>query len=82
MTLVEFFETIAKQNFSGVDTLTFVLVDVILMLLVLMPAARLLGFRSQPAKSLAPQPASVTESSNLAFLNLYTKEVNHFKPTR
>jgi hypothetical protein len=30
MTLIEFFETIAKQNFSGIDSLTFVLAVVIL----------------------------------------------------
>jgi hypothetical protein len=82
MTLVEFFETIAMQNFSGIDTPTFVLVGTILMLLVLMPAARLLGFRSQPAESLAPQPASVAESSNQTILNLFSKGINRVKPTR
>jgi len=82
MTLVEFFETIVKQNLSGIDTLTFVLVGAILMLLVLMPAARLLGFRSQSIESLAPQPASVAVSSNQTIPNLLSKGINRVKPTR
>ncbi|MFC2029973.1 bile acid:sodium symporter family protein [Chloroflexota bacterium] len=38
---------VATQNFSGTNTLPFVLVGVVLLLLVLLPAAKLLGKRSE-----------------------------------
>jgi len=38
---------VATQNFSGTDTLPFVLVGVVVMLLVVLPAARVLGRRSE-----------------------------------
>ena len=38
---------VATQNFSGTDTLPFVLVVVVVMLLVVLPAARVLGRRSE-----------------------------------
>ena len=40
---------VATQNFSGTNTLPFVLVGVVLLLLVLLPAAKLLGKRSETA---------------------------------
>jgi predicted Na+-dependent transporter len=40
---------VATQNFSGTDTLPFVLVGVVLMLLILLPVAKLLGIRSESA---------------------------------
>jgi BASS family bile acid:Na+ symporter len=40
---------VATQNFSGTDTLPFVLVGVVLLLLVLLPIARWLGKRSEAA---------------------------------
>ena len=38
---------VATQNFSGTDTLPFVLVGVVLLLLVLLPVAKRLGMRSE-----------------------------------
>ena len=38
---------VATQNFSGTDTLPFVLVGVVLMLLILLPVAKRLGARSE-----------------------------------
>jgi hypothetical protein len=40
---------VATQNFSGTNTLPFVLVGVVLMLLILLPFARRLGARSEAA---------------------------------
>jgi predicted Na+-dependent transporter len=40
---------VATQNFSGTDTLPFVLVGVVLMLLILLPVAKFLGRRSEAA---------------------------------
>jgi predicted Na+-dependent transporter len=40
---------VATQNFSGTDTLPFVLVGVVLMLLILLPVAKRMGARSQSA---------------------------------
>ena len=40
---------VATQNFAGTNTLPFVLVGVVLLLLVLLPAAKLLGKRSETA---------------------------------
>jgi predicted Na+-dependent transporter len=40
---------VATQNFSGTDTLPFVLVGVVLMLLILLPVAKRLGIRSESA---------------------------------
>ena len=40
---------VATQNFSGTDTLPFVLVGVVLLLLVLLPIAKFLGKRSEAA---------------------------------
>ena len=45
---------VATQNFSGTDTLPFVLVGVVLLLLVLLPIARWLGKRGEAA----PAPAA------------------------
>jgi predicted Na+-dependent transporter len=42
---------VATQNFSGTDTLPFVLVGVVLMLLILLPVAKRLGKRSEAAAS-------------------------------
>jgi len=41
---------VATQNFSGTNTLPFVLVGVVLLLLVLLPVAKLLGKRSEAEK--------------------------------
>ncbi len=49
---------VSAQNFSGTNTLTFVLVAAILMLLILMPTARRLGARSQAAPAATPQLAT------------------------
>jgi len=52
---------VATQNFSGTDTLPFVLVGVIVMLLVVVPVAKRMGMRSEagaPAESPATPPAS------------------------
>jgi BASS family bile acid:Na+ symporter len=46
---------VATQNFSGTNTLPFVLVGVVLLLLILLPIAKLLGKRSEAAG--APTPA-------------------------
>lgn len=40
---------VATQNFSGTDTLPFVLVGMVLMLLILLPGAKFLGARSEAA---------------------------------
>ena len=40
---------VATQNFSGTDTLPFVLVGVVLVLLILLPIAKRMGARSQAA---------------------------------
>jgi hypothetical protein len=40
---------VATQNFSGTDTLPFVLVGVIIMLLVVIPAAKRMGNRNEAA---------------------------------
>jgi BASS family bile acid:Na+ symporter len=45
---------VATQNFSGTDTLPFVLVGVVLMLLILLPFARFLGARGRADKAPAP----------------------------
>jgi predicted Na+-dependent transporter len=42
---------VATQNFSGTDTLPFVLVGVVLMLLILLPVAKRMGARSEAAPS-------------------------------
>jgi BASS family bile acid:Na+ symporter len=42
---------VATQNFSGTDTLPFVLVGVVLMLLILLPVAKRMGARSEAAAS-------------------------------
>ena len=41
---------VAGLNFAGTDTLPFLLVGVIVMLLVLLPAAKVLGGRNAPAR--------------------------------
>jgi BASS family bile acid:Na+ symporter len=46
---------VSAQNFSGTDTLSFVLVAAILLLLVLLPVAKRLGARAETAA-----PSSVT----------------------
>ena len=40
---------VAAQNFSGTNTLSFILVAAILLLLILLPTAKRLGARSQPS---------------------------------
>jgi predicted Na+-dependent transporter len=45
---------VATQNFSGTDTLPFVLVGVVLMLLILLPFARSLGARGRADEAPAP----------------------------
>jgi predicted Na+-dependent transporter len=47
---------VSAQNFSGTNTLSFVLVGAILLLLILLPTARQLGARSAAAAA-GPQPA-------------------------
>ena len=42
---------VATQNFSGTDTLPFVLVGTVLMLLILLPVAKRLGARSESTVS-------------------------------
>jgi predicted Na+-dependent transporter len=42
---------VATQNFSGTDTLPFVLVGVVLMLLILLPVAKRMGVRSEAGSS-------------------------------
>jgi predicted Na+-dependent transporter len=52
---------VATQNFSGTDTLPFVLVGTVLMLLILLPIAKRMGARSQagaPAESPVTPPVS------------------------
>ena len=46
---------VATQNFSGTDTLPFVLVGVIVMLLVVIPAAKRMGARSEASVTPVPQ---------------------------
>jgi BASS family bile acid:Na+ symporter len=45
---------VATQNFAGTDTLPFVLVGVIVMLLVVVPAAKRMGMRSEASEAAAP----------------------------
>jgi BASS family bile acid:Na+ symporter len=45
---------VSAQNFSGTNTLSFVLVAAIVLLLILLPAARRLGARRE-----APTPAAL-----------------------
>ena len=52
---------VATQNFSGTNTLPFVLVGVVLLLLILLPAAKLLGKRSETA---APEASPAIPSSS------------------
>ena len=40
---------VATLNFAGTDTLPFVLVGIALSILILLPAAKLMGARSQPS---------------------------------
>ncbi len=49
---------VSAQNFAGTNTLPFVLVAAILLLLVLLPTAKRLGARSQPGTEEAAQPAA------------------------
>ena len=42
---------VATQNFSGTDTLPFVLVGIAILILILLPAAKLMGARSEAAVS-------------------------------
>jgi len=52
---------VATQNFSGTNTLPFVLVGTVLMLLILLPVAKRMGARSEagaPAESPAAPPAA------------------------
>ena len=42
---------VASQNFSGTDTLPFVLVGLAILILILLPAAKLMGARSEAAVS-------------------------------
>ena len=42
---------VSAQNFSGTNTLVFVLVAAILLLLILLPAAKVMGGRSQPSNA-------------------------------
>ena len=42
---------VATQNFSGTNTLPFVLVGVVLVLLILLPIAKRMGARSEAAES-------------------------------
>ena len=48
---------VASQNFAGTDTLPFVLVGLAILILILLPAAKLMGGRSQAAA----QPTAVQE---------------------
>jgi len=54
---------VATQNFSGTDTLPFVLVGVVLLLLILLPIAKLLGKRSEAAAAPVAPPAASPDSS-------------------
>ena len=49
---------VATQNFAGTDTLPFVLVGIALSILILLPAAKLLGARNEAAASPAEPPAA------------------------
>ena len=49
---------VASQNFAGTDTLPFVLVGIALSILILLPAAKLLGARNEAAASPAEPPAA------------------------
>ena len=44
---------VATLNFSGTDTLPFLLVGFVLMILILLPSAKLLGKRAEPSAALA-----------------------------
>jgi predicted Na+-dependent transporter len=50
---------VSAQNFSGSNTLPFVLVAAILLLLILLPTAKRLGARSQPSTIETPQPSGM-----------------------
>ena len=52
---------VTSQNFSGTDTLPFVLVAAVLLLLILLPTARSLGRRVAPETASLPQPAPDAE---------------------
>ena len=53
---------VTAQNFSGTDTLSFVLVGAILLLLILLPTAKRLGARVQPTpKTVTPVPQPAGE---------------------
>jgi len=53
---------VTAQNFSGTDTLSFVLVGAILLLLILLPTAKRLGARVQPTpKTVTPVPKPAGE---------------------
>lgn len=47
---------VSAQNFAGSDTLPFVLVAAILLLLILLPAAKRMGARTESASRALPQP--------------------------
>jgi predicted Na+-dependent transporter len=49
---------VAAANFSGTNTLSFVLVGAILLLLILLPTAKRLGARNQAAVPETPQPVA------------------------
>jgi hypothetical protein len=49
---------VTAQNFAGTQTLPFVLVGAILLLLILLPTAKQLGARMQTPAAAAPQPAA------------------------
>ena len=51
---------VSAQNFPGTNTLTFVLVGAILLLLILLPTAKRLGARSQDTATVAAQPVAPT----------------------
>ncbi len=63
---------VTAQNFAGTDTLSFVLVGAILLLLVLLPTAKRLGARSEASKPAAApaQLAAVTEPRAQTFAEL------------
>ena len=44
---------VATQNFSGTDTLPFVLVGVVLLLLILLPISKRMGKRSEASEAAA-----------------------------
>jgi BASS family bile acid:Na+ symporter len=52
---------VTSQNFSGTDTLPFVLIAAILLLVILLPTARSLGRRVGPETPSSSQPARTAE---------------------